>query len=117
MAKTSISVNGTEPKNLFPAFVLANAAIASGDDVIIYFTPDGAPALKKGVLENMKAKGMPDMSILVEGFLDMDGRIFLCELALKANDLKEEDFMEGVEIVGASTFVTESEGAQLTFSF
>jgi predicted peroxiredoxin len=117
MAKTSITINGTEPKNLFPAFVLANAAIASGDDVIIYFTPDAAPALKKGVLENMKAKGMPDMSILVEGFRDMDGRIFLCELGLKANDLKEEDFMEGVEVVGASTFVTESDGAGLTFSF
>ena len=117
MAKTAITVNGTEPKNLYPAFILGSAAIASGDDVILFFTPGGAPALKKGELEKITAKGMPDMANLVEGFKDMDGRILVCELALEAKDMKEEDFREGVEIVGASTFITESDGAGLTFSF
>jgi len=117
MGKVAITVNGAEPKNLYPPFILGSAAIASGDDVLLFFTPGAAPALKKGVLEEIKAKGMPDMDTLVEGFMDMDGRILVCELALEAKDMKEEDFREGAEIVGAMAFIAEAQGAELTFSF
>lgn len=117
MGKVAITVNGPEPSNLYPAFILGSSALASGDDVILFFTPGGAPALKKGILEGIKAKGMPDMADLVEGLSDLDGRLLLCELAFEAKDMKEEDLRDGVEIVGATTFIVEAQGAQLTFSF
>ena len=117
MGKVAITVNGSEPSNLYPAFILGSSAAASGDDVILFFTPGGAPALKKGVLEGIKAKGMPNMEDLVEGITALDGRLLLCELAFEAKDMKEEELREDVEIVGATTFVVEAQGAQLTFSF
>ena len=117
MGKVAITVNGAEPKNLYPPFILGSSALASGDDVILFFTPGGAPALKKGVLEDIKAKGMPDMAELVEGLTALGGRILLCELAFEAKDMKPEDLREEVEIVGATTFIVEAQGAQLTFSF
>jgi predicted peroxiredoxin len=96
---------------------LGSSALASGDDVILFFTPGGAPALKKGVLEEIKAKGMPDMAELVEGLSALGGRLLMCELAFEAKDMKPEDLREEVEIVGATTFIVEAQGAQLTFSF
>ena len=117
MGKVAITVNGDKPSNLFPAFILASCAAASGDDVIMYFTPDAAPALKKGVLENMTGKGMPEMSDLLEGVAALDGRLLMCELGLPANDMKEEDLIEEVEICGATTFYVEAQGAALSFSF
>jgi len=117
MGKVAITVNGAEPKNLYPAFILGSSAVASGDDLILFFTPGGAPALKKGVLESIKMKGMPDMEDLVDGVTALGGRLLMCELAFEAKDMKEEDLREEVEIVGATTFIVEAQGAQLTFSF
>jgi len=115
--KVAIVCNGAEPKNLYPTFVLASSAVASGDEVILFFTPGAAPALKKGELEKIKSKGMPDMKELVEGVENLGGRLLLCELALEAKDLKKEELRDGVEIVGATSFMADINDAQITFSF
>jgi predicted peroxiredoxin len=115
--KVAIVCNGSEPKNLYPTFILASSAVASGDDVILFFTPGGAPALRKGELEKIKGKGMPDMDELVEGVMGLGARILLCELALEAKDMKKEDFRDGIEIVGATSFMADIDDAQITFSF
>jgi len=115
--KLAIVCNGAENSNLYPTFILGSSAAAAGDEVILFFTPGGAPALKKGELEKIKAKGMPDMADLVEGVLMLGGRILLCELAIDAKGIKEEEFREDIEIVGATKFLAEITDAQITFSF
>ncbi|TRZ48251.1 MAG: peroxiredoxin [Dehalococcoidia bacterium] len=117
MAKTAITVNGSGPGNIFPAFIVGSAAAACGDDVVLFFTPGGAPALVKGEIEKMSAKGMPDLKELVEGLQVLGGRIIACELAIEAKDIKKEDFREGVEIMGVTSFLGEISDAQITFSF
>ena len=117
MAKVAITVNGTEGKNVFPPFILGSSAVASGDDLSIFFCPGGAPAMVKGVIENMSGKGLPNLLELYNGVLALGGKIFVCELALDAKDLKKEDFREGVEIIGATTFINDISDATITFSF
>ena len=117
MAITAITVNGSEPGNIFPAMILGSAAAATGDDVTVFFTPGGAPVMVKGELEKIKAKGMPDIVELYEGLRVLGGKVLVCELALGAKDFKEEDFREGVEIVGATTFLGSITGASITLSF
>lgn len=117
MGKVAIVVNGSEPKSLYPSFIMGSSASASGDDVILFFTPGAAPALKKGVLESIKAKGMPDMEELVEGLTAMGGRLLMCELAFEAKDMKQEELREEVEVVGATTFIVEASDANITLSF
>lgn len=117
MVKTAIVCNGSEPSNLYPTFILASSAVASGDDVVLFFTPGGAPALRKGVLEELKGKGMPDMAELIEGVEALGARILLCELAFEAKDIKNDEIRDGVEVVGATQFISEIHDAQITFSF
>ncbi|OQX56678.1 MAG: peroxiredoxin [Candidatus Cloacimonas sp. 4484_209] len=117
MAKVAFVCNSAEPTNLYPVFVLASAAAASGDEVIIFFTPQAATALKKGVLEGIKAKGMTDMKELVEGVQDLGGKLLLCELSFEAKDLKKEEIRDGVEITGATSFMAKIRDANVTFSF
>jgi len=117
VAKTAITCNSAEPSSIFPSFILGSAAAACGDEVVLFFTPDGSPALVKGELEKIKGKGMPELIELVEGLQVLGGRILLCELAFGANDIKREDLREGVEVVDASTFLNTVQDAQLTFSF
>lgn len=60
---------------------------------------------------------MPDMAGLVEGMASLKVRFLLCELALEAKDLKPEDLREGVEIVGATSFMADAEGVGMTLAF
>jgi len=118
MAKVAITCNGAEAGNVFSPFILGSAAAASGDEVVLFFTPGGAPALVKGKLEEMReVKGLPDLLELYDGVQSLGGKVYVCELALEAKGLMEEDFREGVEVVGATTFLNEIKDATITFSF
>ena len=117
MAKVAITVNGSAPPNIFPPMILGSSAVASGDDVTIFCTPGGAPTMVKGELEKIQGKGLPNIVELYNGIRDLGGKILVCELALEAKDLKAEDFREGVEIVGATSFIASIGDATITFSF
>ena len=118
MAKVAITCNGGEGGNIYPPMIIGSAAAALGDEVIIFFTPGGAPTMVKGRLEELRnKKGLPDIVELYNGLTGLGGKIYVCELALEAKDLKKEDFREGVEIVGATTFLNDVKDATITFSF
>jgi len=119
MAKMAIIVNGSEAKNVYSPFILGSAAAASGDEVILFFTPAGAPAMVKGALEklNEEAKNLPDLMELYKGLISLGGRLLVCELAFDVHNFTKDDLIEGTEVAGATTFIAEAQGAQLTFSF
>jgi predicted peroxiredoxin len=114
---TAIVCNGTENKNLFPTFILGSASIALGNETVLFFTPSGAPALKKGFLEEVSGKGMPEMMEMVNDFMDLGGRIVACELFVDALDMPESELRDGVEVVGGTGFLSDIGDATITFSF
>jgi predicted peroxiredoxin len=119
MGKTAITINGTETKNVFPAITLGSCAAASGDEVILFFTPSGAPAMLKGAMEklNKEAKNLPDLMEMVEALKSFNARFMVCELAFDVHGFGPKDLREGAEVVGATGFVGAAQGAGLTFSF
>ena len=118
MAKVAITCNGDDPESVFPTFILGASAAALGDEVVLFFTHVGAPALVSGELEKMVGlPGLPDIIKLYEGSLSLDAKIYVCDLALEANGLAREDFREGVEYAGAASFLSEIRDATITFSF
>jgi len=117
MAKVAIVVNSTEPRCVFPPFILGTSGLAIGDDVMWFFCPGGAPILKKGELEKLKGKGLPDMEDLIKKANALGGKIYLCELALEAKDLKREELRDDIEIIGATEFMSKASGCTVTFSF
>ncbi len=115
--KTAIICNGTENKNVYPTFIMGSSSIALGNEVVLFFTPGAVPALKKGFLEEVKGKGMPEMMEMVSDFLDLGGRIVACELFMDALDMSENELRDGVEVVGATGFLSDISDATITFSF
>ncbi|MCD6176546.1 MAG: DsrE/DsrF/DrsH-like family protein [Candidatus Cloacimonetes bacterium] len=119
MGKLSITINGSEVKNIYPAVTIGVSAAASGDDVIFFVLPSGLPAFVKGKFEelNEAAEKLPDLIEMIEGLKMLKARFLICELGFEVHGLKEEDLIEGIEVVGATTFVAEAQGSELTFSF
>ncbi len=119
MGKVAITLNGSEPKNIYPTATIAVSALASGDEVLIFVLPSGLPVFVDGKIAelNKAVPELPDLEEMMEGFQALGGRILVCELGFEVHGLKEEDLIEGCEVVGATTFVAEAQGAQLTLSF
>jgi len=117
MVEVALVVNGVEPKSVYPPFVLGTSALAIGNEVMIFFCPAGGPWCKKGELEKVTAKGMPDMKDLVEKFNKLGGKLYLCELALEAKDMKREEIRSDTEIIGATEFMSKASSATVTFAF
>ncbi len=53
----------------------------------------------------------------MDGFHALGGRILSCELGFEVKGLTEADLIDEIEVVGATTFVAEAQGSELTFSF
>ena len=70
-----------------------------------------------GVLEQVKGKGMPEMMAMVDDFLELGGRIVACELFVDALDMPEDELRDGVEVVGATGFLSDISDATITFTF
>ena len=118
MGKMIIMCNHDDDNSIMAAFVMGAAAAATGEQVLMFFQPGAAKALVKGELEKFQdLKGQPDPIMLFDSIQVLDGRIILCELGLPIHDIEESELREGVEVMMASSFLFEAEGASLVFSY
>ncbi len=118
MAKSVILLNHEDANSVMAALVMAAAIAAAGDQVLFFVQPGGAKILAKGGLGKFQGlQGQPDPLHLLEAIQVLDGRIILCELGLPIWDMKTEDLIDGVEVMMASSFLFEAEGAKMFFSY
>ncbi len=116
--KTVIAINHDDAISIMAALVMGAAAAATGEEVLMFFQPGAAKSLVNGELEKLQGlKGQPDPLMLFESIQVLDGRIILCELGLPIWDIDAKDLREGVEVMMASSFLFEAEGANMVFSY
>jgi len=118
IGKMVVLLNHDDVQSVMAALVMSAAISATGEQVLLFVQPGGAKVLVQGELEKLQGlKGQPDPVHLYDSIRILDGRIILCELGLPIHDIKSEDLREGVEVMMASSFMFECEGAKLSFSY
>jgi len=118
VGKIVVVVNHDDEQSVMAALVMGAAIVATGDQALMFFQPGAAKVLVKGELEKYQGlKGQPDPLDLYDAIQVLEGRIILCELGLPIWDIKEEDLREGVEVMMASSFLFEAEGASMAYSY
>lgn len=116
--KTVIAINHDDASSVMAALVMGAAASATGEEVLMFFQPGAAKSLVEGEMEKLQGlKGQPDPIMLFESIQVLDGRIILCELGLPIWDIDAADLREGVEVMMATSFLFEAEGANMVFSY
>ena len=117
-SKMVIMCNHSDADSIMAALVMAAAAAATGEPVLMFFQPGAARTLVKGELEKLRGlEGMPDPIDLYESIQTLDGRFILCELGLPNKGIKEEELRDGVEVMMASSFLFDAEGAVATYCY
>jgi len=103
-----VQTTGAEsPEKSATVFFLASAAAAMDVGVGIYFTQFGPTLLKKGTAEQLRIKrGSVGATLqhFINQALELGVKLYVCQPSLDLNDLKVEDLIPGVEMIGGAAF-------------
>jgi predicted peroxiredoxin len=102
-----VMTHGAEsPERCATPFFLAASAAAMDADVSIYFTMNGPQLLQKDIGDKIGPKGEngEKLSYFIDQALDCGVKLLVCQPSLDLNDLKLEDLIDGVRMIGGAAF-------------
>jgi peroxiredoxin family protein len=132
MATTKLAIIASNG-GLFDAykvFNIATAAAATDTEVAIFFTFEGLnlihkqaygqlqmPQGKEHFAEGFKNANVPSIPELVDMAIEMGVKIIACQMTMDVMNLQKEDFIDGIDVGGAVTFLDFANGANITLTF
>ena len=87
------------------AFVVANAAVASDKDTMVFLSTEGVRLAQKGYADNIQEEGFSPLRELMENFAKAGGQIYVCSPCFKRRKLDENSLVPGALIVGGAKLV------------
>ncbi|WP_134701184.1 DsrE family protein [Ammoniphilus sp. YIM 78166] len=107
MAKLAVSItsgkNNTDKATV--GFVVANAAVASGQETVIFLNVEGAYLASEGYANDIHEEGFAPLQQLISQFIEAGGTIWVCSPCYKKRGLEENQLINGATIVGGAKLV------------
>src|SRR5512142_217178 len=102
----SIANCHSDPDKVTVGFVVANAALGSDQETMVFLSTDGVWAAKRGEAEKINV-GEPfaPLKDLVTKFTAGGGRILVCTPCMKKRGIAPEDLIEGSVPAGGAALV------------
>jgi len=94
-----------DPDRATVAFVLANAAVGSGKETLVFLSIEGVRLAQKGYADDVREEGFAPLRELMESFAKAGGTIFVCSPCFKKRRLDENNLVAGAVIVGGAKLV------------
>jgi len=96
--------------------VLANAALSSGSDVLIWLTMEGVQLAKNGSADKLTPKSFAPVKDLLATFVENGGRIGICPPCGKTHGVTDDNKLQSASWMGAVAMLDEAAQRQ-SFSF
>jgi uncharacterized protein len=87
------------------AFVVANAALGSDKDTLVFLSIEGVRLSQKGFADSIHEEGFAPLKELMDNFTKAGGKIFVCSPCFKKRKLEENNLIPGATIVGGAKLV------------
>ena len=87
------------------AFVVANAAVASDKESIVFLSTEGVRLAQKGYADDIHEQGFAPLRELMANFTKAGGKIYVCSPCFKKRGLDETKVVDGAVIVGGAKLV------------
>ena len=87
------------------AFVVANAAVGSGKETLVFLSVEGVRLAQKGYAEDIREEGFAPLRELMDNFAKAGGSIYVCSPCFKKRKLDENSLVAGATIVGGAKLV------------
>jgi predicted peroxiredoxin len=93
------------PDKATVAFVIANAALGSGQDTLVFLSVEGVRLSQSGYADDIHEEGFSPLKDLMANFAAAGGRIFVCSPCFKKRKLDDTRLVAGTTIVGGAKLV------------
>ena len=101
----SLTCATDNPDRATVAFVVANAAVASDRDTVVFLSIEGVRLSQKGAAEPIHEECFAPLKDLIANFAQAGGKIFVCSPCFKKRKLDENNLVPGAVIVGGAKLV------------
>lgn len=107
MSKLAVSIThaNNDPDKATVGFVVANAAVASGQETVVFLSTEGVYLAQNGFATGIHEDGFAPLIDLVNSFVEAGGIIWVCSPCWKKRGLAQEDLIPGGTIVGGAKLV------------
>jgi predicted peroxiredoxin len=86
-------------------FVVANAAVGSGKETLVFLSVEAVRLSQKGFAEDIHEEGFAPLRELIENFAKAGGTMYVCSPCFKKRKLDENNLVAGASIVGGAKLV------------
>jgi predicted peroxiredoxin len=87
------------------AFVVANAAVASEMETLVFLSLEGVRLSQRGYADDVQETGFAPLKDLIHNFVEAGGKIWVCSPCFKKRNLDEANLAPGATIVGGAKLV------------
>lgn len=87
------------------AFVVANAAVASEKNTIVFLSIEGTRLAQVGYADDIHEEGFAPLKDLMQSFVEAGGHIYVCSPCFKKRALDENRLVPNATIVGGAKLV------------
>ena len=87
------------------AFVVANAAVASAQQTLVFLSIEAVRLSQRGFADDIHEEGFAPLRELIDNFVKAGGTIWVCSPCFKKRKLDEAALIAGATIVGGAKLV------------
>jgi predicted peroxiredoxin len=87
------------------AFVVANAAVASSQETLVFLSTEAVRLAVKGYADDIHEEGFAPLKQLMDNYLAAGGQLFVCSPCAKKRGLDETQIIAGAQVVGGAKLV------------
>ena len=87
------------------AFVVANAALGSEKETVVFLTTEGVRLSQKGYADDIHEDGFMALKELMDNFAEAEGTIMVCAPCFRKRGLDEDNLVAGARLVGGAVLV------------
>jgi predicted peroxiredoxin len=87
------------------AFVIANAAVASDKETVVFLSTEGVRLAVRSYADGIHEEGFAPLAELMASFAAAGGKIYTCSPCFKRRGLDENKLVAGAVIVGGAKLV------------
>lgn len=113
----AVTTFDADPDRVATPLVLANSALATGADVLLWLSLEGVNLGRKGAADRLvPPRSFPPVADLLKTFAEQGGRIGLCPPCAKTHGVTDDNRVQNSEWMGAAAVLAAGQGRQ-AFSF
>jgi len=106
-----------DPDRATVAFTLANAAIGSDQETVVFLSSEGVRLAIEGGADGIAEEGFTPLAELMAKFVEAGGQIYTCLPCFNKRGLDQEKVIPGVVIVGGAKLVAFMAGGAPSVSY